>query len=141
MGIWLANMKNVPVDDILDFKESLSILLISGLFILLAARLDFSEFATLGWPALGLFLFIQLFARPIKVVLSTLGSGLSWQEKFMISWIGPRGIVAAAVTALFALRLQENGVENAELLVPLAFTIIIGTVVHKAPPPSFWLNY
>ena len=129
MGIWLANMKNVPVDDILDFKESLSILLISGLFILLAARLDFSQFATLGWSAIGLFLFIQLFARPIKVVLSTLGSDLTWQERFMISWIGPRGIVAAAVTALFALRLQENGVENAELLVPLAFTIIIGTVV------------
>jgi len=137
MGIWLANMKNVPVDDILDFKESLSILLISGLFILLAARLDFSEFATLGWPALGLFLFIQLFARPIKVVLSTLGSGLSWQEKFMISWIGPRGIVAAAVTALFALRLQENGVENAELLVPLAFTIIIGTVVLQGTTSKF----
>jgi len=137
MGIWLANMKNVPVDDILDFKESLSILLISGLFILLAARLDFSQFATLGWSAIGLFLFIQLFARPIKVVLSTLGSDLTWQERFMISWIGPRGIVAAAVTALFALRLQENGVENAELLVPLAFTIIIGTVVLQGTTAKF----
>ncbi len=137
MGMWLANMKNVHVDDILDFKESLSILLISGLFILLAARLDFSQFAALGWPALGLFLFIQLFARPIKVILSTLGSDLSWQEKFMISWIGPRGIVAAAVTALFALKLQENGVENAELLVPLAFTIIIGTVVLQGTTAKF----
>ncbi len=129
MGMWLANMKNVPVENILDFKESLSILLISGLFIILAARLDFTLFATLGWAAIGLFLFIQVFARPIKVILSTLGSDLSWQEKFMVSWIGPRGIVAAAVTALFSIRLQEIGVENAELLVPLAFTIIIGTVV------------
>jgi len=137
MGIWLANMKNVPVDDILDFKESLSILLISGLFILLAARLDFSQFAALGWSALGLFLFIQLIARPLKVALSTLGSDLTWQERFMISWIGPRGIVAAAVTALFALRLQENGVENAELLVPLAFTIIIGTVVLQGTTAKF----
>lgn len=129
MGIWLANMKNVPVEDILDFKESLSILLISGLFILLAARLNFDQFATLGWAALVLFLFIQLFARPIKIIVSTFGSDLKWQEKFMIAWIGPRGIVAAAVTALFAIRLQEIGVENAELLVPLAFSIIIGTVV------------
>jgi NhaP-type Na+/H+ or K+/H+ antiporter len=129
MGMWLANMKNVPVENILDFKESLSILLISGLFIILAARLDFSLFATLGWAALGLFIFIQVFARPIKVIISTLGSDLTWQEKFMVSWIGPRGIVAAAVTALFSIRLQEIGVENAELLVPLAFTIIIGTVV------------
>jgi NhaP-type Na+/H+ or K+/H+ antiporter len=137
MGIWLANMKNVPVDDILDFKESLSILLISGLFILLAARLDFSQFAALGWSAVLLFLFIQLFARPIKVILSTFKSGLSWQEKFMVSWIGPRGIVAAAVTALFAIRLQEIGVENAELLVPLAFTIIIGTVVLQGSTARF----
>jgi NhaP-type Na+/H+ or K+/H+ antiporter len=137
MGMWLANMKNVPVDDILDFKESLSILLISGLFILLAARLDFSQFAALGWSAIGLFVFIQLFARPLKVVLSTIGSDLSWQEKFMVSWIGPRGIVAAAVTALFAIRLQEQGVENAELLVPLAFTIIIGTVLVQGTTAKF----
>ncbi len=137
MGIWLANMKNVPVDEILNFKESLSILLISGLFILLSARLDFSQFTALGWSAIGLFLFIQLFARPFKVILSTIGSGLTWQEKFLISWIGPRGIVAAAVTALFALRLQEHGVEDAELLVPLAFTIIIGTVVLQGTTSKF----
>jgi len=137
MGIWLANMKNVPVDDIIDFKESLSILLISGLFILLAARLDFTQFATLGWGAVLLFLFIQLFARPLKVILSTYKSGLTWQEKVMVSWIGPRGIVAAAVTALFALRLQEIGVEHAELLVPLAFTIIIGTVVLQGATARF----
>ncbi|MBE0439432.1 MAG: sodium:proton antiporter [Gammaproteobacteria bacterium] len=137
MGIWLANMKNVPVEDILDFKESLSILLISGLFILLAARLNFDQFAILGWGALGLFLFIQFVARPIKVIISTFGSDLKWQEKFMVAWIGPRGIVAAAVTALFALRLQEIGVENAELLVPLAFSIIIGTVVLQSATSKF----
>ena len=137
MGIWLANMKNVPVEDILNFKESLSILLISGLFILLAARLDFSQFETLGWGAVILFLFIQLFARPIKIIISTYNSGLTWQEKFMVSWIGPRGIVAAAVTALFALRLQDIGVENAELLVPLAFSIIIGTVVLQGSTARF----
>lgn len=137
MGIWLANMKEVHVEDILDFKESLSILLISGLFIILAARLDFSQFQTLGFTSLALFLFIQLFARPLKVILSTLGSDLSWQEKFMISWIGPRGIVAAAVTALFSLRLQEMGVDNAELLVPLAFSIIIGTVFLQGSTSKF----
>jgi NhaP-type Na+/H+ or K+/H+ antiporter len=140
MGIWLANMKNVPVEDILDFKESLSLLLISGLFILLAARLDFSQFEALGWGAIVLFLFIQLFARPIKVIVSTYNSGLTWQEKFMVSWIGPRGIVAAAVTALFALRLQDIGVENAELLVPLAFTIIIGTVFLQGSTARFIAN-
>ena len=137
MGIWLANMKNVPVENILDFKEDLSILLISGLFILLAARLNFDAFQQLGIGAVLLFLFIQFIARPVKVFLSTMGSDLTWQEKTMISWIGPRGIVAAAVTALFALRLQDIGVENAELLVPLAFAIIIGTVIVQGATSKF----
>lgn len=137
MGIWLANMKNVIVEDILDFKESLSILLISGLFILLAARLDFALFQQLGVPAFFLFLFIQFIARPLKIFISTIGSDLSWQEKALISWIGPRGIVAAAVSALFAIRLQENGFEQADLLVPLAFTIIIGTVLLQGGSAKF----
>lgn len=129
MGLWLANMKDVDVEDILDFKESLSVLLISGLFILLAARLDFDQFTALGWGGVGVFLVIQFIARPIKVWVCTYRSSLTWQEKSLISWIGPRGIVAAAVSALFAIRLQEIGVENADLLVPLSFTIIIGTVL------------
>lgn len=140
LGIWLANMKNVPVYDILNFKEDLSILLISGLFILLAARLNFDAFQQLGLGAVLLFLFIQFIARPVKVFLSTIGSDLSWQEKTMISWIGPRGIVAAAVTALFALRLQDIGMENAELLVPLAFAIIIGTVLVQGSTAKFIAN-
>ncbi|KGM06134.1 Sodium/hydrogen exchanger family protein [Methylophaga thiooxydans] len=140
LGIWLANMKNVSVENILDFKEDLSILLISGLFILLAARLNFDSFQQLGMGAVMLFLFIQLIARPVKVFLSTIGSDLSWQEKVMISWIGPRGIVAAAVTALFSLRLQDIGVENADLLVPLAFAIIIGTVLVQGSTAKFIAN-
>jgi NhaP-type Na+/H+ or K+/H+ antiporter len=81
MGLWLANMKNVPVENILNFKESLSILLISGLFILLAARLDFAQFEILGINGILLFLFLQFIARPLKVFISTIGSDLSWQEK------------------------------------------------------------
>ncbi len=140
MGIWLANMKGVQIEDILDFKESLSILLISGLFILLAARLDFAQFEAIGVAGFMLFLIIQFLARPIKVFISTLGSDLTWQEKTLISWIGPRGIVAAAVSALFAIKLQDLGIENAELLVPLAFTIIIGTVFLQGSTAKFIAN-
>ncbi len=128
MGLWLANMDEVELDDILDFKESLSILLISGLFIILAARMDPSQFSALGWGALGVFLAMQLLARPIKVAVATLGSDLTLQERALLAWIAPRGIVAAAVSALFALRLEEQQVPQAELLVPLTFLIIIGTV-------------
>lgn len=132
MGIWMANMRGVPVEDILDFKESLSVLLISGLFIILAARIEFDQFLTLGWPALVVFLIMQFLARPLKVAVSTLGSSLNWRERALLSWIAPRGIVAAAVSALFALRLSEAGFEGADLLVPMTFMIILGTVVLQS---------
>jgi len=140
MGIWLANMKDVPVDEILDFKESLSILLITVLFIVLAARMDFQMFASLGWSVLFIFLAIQFLARPISVVLSTLGSKLTWPERHLLAWIAPRGIVAAAISALFAIKLEQSGYQEAALLVPLTFMVIIGTVVLQSSTASFIAN-
>ncbi len=132
MGIRLANMRAVSVEHILDFKESLSVVLISALFIILAARIDFSQLQALGWGALGILAVIQFVARPVKIALSTWGSSLRWQERALLAWIGPRGIVAAAVAALFSLKLQAAGYPEAELLVPLTFMVIIGTVVLQS---------
>ncbi|MDX1654877.1 MAG: sodium:proton antiporter, partial [Candidatus Competibacteraceae bacterium] len=131
MGIMLANMK-VPTEDILDFKESLSVLLISGLFIILAARMDFAQFQALDWNALYLLGAIAFVARPVAVFVATIGSGLNWREKTLISWIGPRGIVAAAITPLFVLKIDPAYYHHTELLVPLVFMIIIGTVVLQS---------
>lgn len=132
MGMWLANMKGVDVRQILHFKENLSVLLISGLFILLAARLDLHALIGLGPAVLALLLVIQLIARPLNVALSTWGSQLNWRERALLSWIAPRGIVAAAVSAIFAIRLHEAGHQGALLLVPLTFAVIIGTVVLQS---------
>ena len=132
MGLWLANMRKVPIEGILDFKESLSVVLISALFIVLAARIDFNQFRSLGWGAIGVLAAIQFIARPLKILVSTYGSSLNWRERSLLAWIAPRGIVAAAVAALFSLRLQNAGYEQAELLVPLIFLIIIGTVVLQS---------
>ena len=132
MGMWMANMKGVDVRHILHFKENLSVLLISGLFILLAARLDLNALIALGPFVLILLLIIQFIARPLNVALSTFGSGLNWRERALLAWIAPRGIVAAAVSAIFAIRLDEAGHEGALLLVPLTFAVIIGTVVLQS---------
>jgi NhaP-type Na+/H+ or K+/H+ antiporter len=143
MGIWLANMDGVEVEDILDFKESLSILLVSILFIVLAARMDFANVAGLGWRALSVFLAIQFLARPINVMLSAFRSRLSWPERHLLAWIAPRGIVAAAISALFALRLEQMGMAGAPLLIPLTFMVIIGTVLLQsltARPLALWLK-
>lgn len=132
MGMWLANMRGVDVRHILHFKENLSVLLISGLFILLAARLDLHAMLGLGPAVLALLLVIQLLARPLSVLLATAGSALGWRERTLLAWIAPRGIVAAAVSAIFAIRLHEAGHEDALLLVPLTFAVIIGTVVLQS---------
>jgi NhaP-type Na+/H+ or K+/H+ antiporter len=128
MGIILANMRDVNTRAILGFKEDLTVVLVSVLFIVLAARIEFSGFVALGWGAVVLFLVMQFIARPINVFISFIGSDFSWQERALVAWIGPRGIVAAAVVAVFAIRMESLGHEDASLLVPLAFTIIIGTV-------------
>jgi len=137
MGIWLANMRDVSLEEILDFKESLSVLLISVLFIVLSARLDFQRFFHLGWHVVFIFLSIQLLSRPFSVMISALGSKLSWPERHLLSWIGPRGIVAAAISALFAIKLEAAGYSDAGLLVPLTFSVIIGTVVLQSATARF----
>ncbi len=137
MGMTMANMKEMEIDDILDFKESLSLLLISGLFIVLAARIEFYQFIQIGWTALLILAITMLIARPLSVFISSIGSDLTINEKLMISWIGPRGIVAAAVSALFAIKLESEGFPDASLLVPLTFLIIIGTVVTQSATAKY----
>lgn len=141
MGILLANMRAVPLAEILHFKESLTILFISGLFILLAARIQPAMFSSIGFGALLVLLAIQFVAQPAKVWISTIGSGLNWREKLLTAWIGPRGIVAAAISGLFAIQLDQHGVPGAEVLVPLTFTIIFGTVVTASLTARPLANY
>jgi len=143
MGIALGNMRGVHIDDILDFKENLTTVLVSVLFILLAARLPLPLPPGMLFAGVALFLLAQFVVRPISVVLSSVGSGLSWRERALIGWVAPRGIVAASVSALFALRLDALDVSGADALVPLIFMLIIGTVVLQsatARPLAIWLK-
>ena len=132
MGMWLANAKDVNIRHILHFKEHLTVLLITGLFILLAARIDPEDFLIFNWGALGLFVFMQLISRPIAIFLTTLKSKLTFKDKVFLSWVAPRGIVAASISSLFAIKLVELGVPGAKMLVPLTFMVIIGTVVLQS---------
>lgn len=131
-GIVMANRKGVRTDDILHFKENLSLMLLSVLFIVLAAQIQLSQLSQLGGTALLVLVIIQLVARPLSVWASTLGSKLGWREKALLGWVAPRGIVAAAISALFAERLAQNQVPEAGLLVPLTFMVIIGTVALQS---------
>lgn len=132
MGVWLANTKGLHVEEILHFKEDLSVLLISTLFILLASRVDISIIPQYGWQILLLLAIAQFLIRPANAMLCTVNTDLSLGERLFIGWLSPRGIVAAAVSSVFFIRLQENEVPMSELLVPLTFSMIIGTVVFQS---------
>ena len=128
MGFALANQKAVSVQHIVEFKENLRVLLIATVFILLAAHLKPGDLEHIGFSSLFFFLVLVLVARPAAVFASTLGSKLNLKEKLFLSWMAPRGIVAAAVASIFALRLEETGLAGSEVLVPQTFLVIIGTV-------------
>lgn len=132
LGMWLANMPGVDLEAILEFKESLSVLLISLLFLMLSARLDLAALKAIFWTSLLVFMAVQFLARPLNVMISTLGSKLSMPERHLLAWIAPRGIVAAAISTLFALRLEQTGFVDARLLPPLTFAVIIGTVALQS---------
>ncbi|WP_417850356.1 cation:proton antiporter [Thalassoglobus sp.] len=124
MGVMVAN-SGVTLKHIIEFKESLSLLLISGLFILLAARVPISSFAELGWRGPAFVVFMIILVRPASIFISTWKSNLTNKEKLFLSWLAPRGIVAAAVASVFAIHLGPDG----KGLVPATFLLIVGTVV------------
>jgi NhaP-type Na+/H+ or K+/H+ antiporter len=128
LGIVMANQRHAPVRHILEFKENITTLLIAILFILLAARVDLASLVALNGGVLLFLAALVLVVRPASVLLSTLGSALSVNERLFICWMAPRGIVAASVASLFALRLEQLGVANANVLVTYTFLVVIATV-------------
>lgn len=144
MGIVLANQKYVAIRHIVEFKENLRVLLISALFILLASRLGLEQVRQLSLGRGFAFLAVLiLVARPLSVLLSTRGSRMTWKEKLFLSWMAPRGIVAAAVSSLFAFRLTAGGHPRADELVSVTFLVIVGTVTIyglTSAPLARWLK-
>jgi Trk K+ transport system NAD-binding subunit len=129
MGVGIANQNFVSVRHIIEFKENLRVLLISALFILLAARLDLGVLFRLGWGEMAFLATLLFVVRPLSVAISTAGSGLTWRERLFLGWMAPRGIVAASVASVFAIRLGEMGHPRAEALVTITFLVIVATVV------------
>tara|TARA_R110001606_G_scaffold80259_4_gene185324 strand:- start:71 stop:1921 length:1851 start_codon:yes stop_codon:yes gene_type:complete len=138
MGMVMGNTQLPNIKELLYFKESLSILLISMLFILLSASMNLPELELLYSPnTLILFAIVVFVVRPMGVFLSTMGSNLNFREKLFISWVGPRGIVAAGIASLFGSKLILRGEPGAEYITPLVFMIVLGTVLLNASTARF----
>lgn len=129
MGIILANQRHISIRHIEELKENLRILFIASLFIILGARLKLESLNYINPQSLLFLGSLILLVRPVAVFISTIRSGLTWQEKSFMAWMAPRGIVAAAVASIFSFRLAERGYEGAAALEAYTFLVIIGTVV------------
>jgi len=111
------------------FKGQLSTLAVSVLFILLAADLSLASIAALGWGGPLTVLALMVVVRPINVWISTWNSDLNWRQKAFLSWIAPRGIVAASVASLFSISLSSQGINGGDAIKALVFLTIILTVL------------
>ncbi|WP_138432131.1 cation:proton antiporter [Fodinibius saliphilus] len=138
MGIALANQKSAHIHHITEFKENLRVLLLSALFILLAARVELQSLINnLNWDLLVFLVILIFIARPVGVYVSTMFSDLKWREKLFLCWMAPRGVVAASISSIFAIQLANNGFAQADQLMPIVFLVIISTVTIYGLPASW----
>lgn len=139
MGMVLGNTDLPNLKELLYFKESLSVLLISILFILLSANINISDLELIySWKTVLLFAIIVFVIRPLGVFWSSAGSELKFNEKLFIGWVGPRGIVAAGIASLFGSKLLAKGEPGAEYITPLVFMIVLGTVLLNATTARYF---
>lgn len=128
LGLVIGNMRLPSMGEIRRFKEYITILLVSGIFILLTADLDPAVLTRLDWHSAALIAVMIFLVRPVAVLLATIGSQMTWSERALVAWVAPRGIVTAATAGFFGPRMVGDGYGGADLLVPLVFTLIVVTV-------------
>ena len=129
LGILLTNKQHLELEHVVEFKENLRVVLIGSLFVMLAARIEWEQLDFIGPGSFGFLAFLIVVVRPLAVAVSCTGIGMTTAEKLFLAMMAPRGIVAAAVSSLFAIRLTEAGLPGAEALAPVVFLVIVGTVL------------
>ncbi len=128
-GFTLGNIGLLIIDELRRFKEYITVFLVSAVFIILTASLEPKQLAYLNYQAVLFVLALLFLVRPISVFIATMRTNLTWQEKTLIGWIAPRGVVAASMGGLFAPKLLAAGYDDADTLVPLIFFVVFTTVI------------
>lgn len=152
-GLILGYKDTPQLDRIIEYKVELKDFLIGLLFILLAANLSLVKFTAYGTSLIWVIVIVMFLIRPLNIFISTAGSTLKLREKMFLSWVAPRGIVAASMSSLFAFNLSAEGFEFAGFLETFTYAIIAGTVIFQGfsakwvgrllgvlePKPKGWL--
>jgi NhaP-type Na+/H+ or K+/H+ antiporter len=128
MGVALGNMGLSSFRDLQPFKENITVLLVSGVFVLLSANLDLAVLERFEWRFLAFVAALLFLVRPATVLLSLAFSPIPWRERVLVAWIAPRGIVAVAMSGLFALRLSDLGYSDGNTLVTITFLLVVATI-------------
>ncbi|MEO7036697.1 MAG: cation:proton antiporter, partial [Polyangiaceae bacterium] len=128
-GMVVGHTRSYELNELREFKEQLTVLLVATLFVLLTADVRLAEIRVLGWPGVLTVLALILVVRPVNVFCSTFRTDLELREKLFLSWLAPRGIVAAAVSSLFAQRMADAGLEGGGAIRALVFLVIAMTVL------------
>jgi NhaP-type Na+/H+ or K+/H+ antiporter/mannitol/fructose-specific phosphotransferase system IIA component (Ntr-type) len=129
-GLICGSRQPPALKAIVEFKSILVDLLIGFVFILLTARLQLQQFIDFGLRGFALVAVIILVVRPLTVWVSTLGAGLRWRELVFLSWVAPRGVVAASMGSLFAITLAEQGrFDNPQFIETFVYSVIFATVL------------
>ncbi len=113
MGLWIANSDLPSFAELRRFKEHATVLLVSGVFILLAADMSRETLMAMNWRTLAFVVAVLLVARPVSVLASLAFSDVPWRERLLVAFTGPRGVVLVAVAGLFGERLAAIGIEDA----------------------------
>ncbi|WP_159448787.1 sodium:proton antiporter [Demequina sp. NBRC 110053] len=129
MGLVLGNMRLADRERLLDFKESISVVVLSGLFIVIPAQLELEQLASIDWRTFAFIAALMFVVRPLTVALVTIRSPIRWQDRVLLGWIAPRGIVAAATAGVFGPELVAAGYEDGDAFLPTVFLVIICTVL------------
>ncbi|WP_062077129.1 cation:proton antiporter [Demequina globuliformis] len=128
MGIILGNMNLAERDQLLDFKEGLSVVILSALFIIIPAQLELDQLTLIDWRIIASVVVLMFVVRPLTIALVTIKSPIRWQDRVLLGWIAPRGIVAAATAGVFGPELIDAGYEDGAVFLPTVFLVIIVTV-------------
>ena len=129
LGITLANSKLPNLDEMRRFKEHLSLILVSLVFVFITATLRWEDIQAIDWRGLLFIASLLLLIRPVTVFFSMLRSGITWKEGLFVGWIAPRGIVCAAVSGLLGPELVAAGYPDGSKMIPLAFGIVFATIL------------
>lgn len=115
-GVVLGNVDIPYREEIEEFKGTIRLIVLSFIFIALAALIDISTLLSMGLAGVAVVLIVALVLRPVLVFLSTFRTDFSFREKLFVSAVGPRGIIPASIATLFALELRHLAAQGADRL-------------------------